>query len=94
MAMNLRWMGLVFGMMFGSAVLCYKAKATMYNFHFNNTEQGDNSTTTPTVIVNGQKGKDIKELKNLGQQQAKAEAEDEDKKINTDNETKNDLTSQ
>lgn len=33
------------------------AQAATYNFYFNNTEQGDNSTATPTVTMSGDKSK-------------------------------------
>lgn len=37
----------------GAIEIC--ASAATYNFYFNNTEQGDNSTATPTVTLNGDK---------------------------------------
>ena len=44
-----RWFTVVATGLFGGF---YLANAATYNFYFNGTEQGDNSTATPTVTVN------------------------------------------
>ncbi|MBS1983688.1 MAG: hypothetical protein JST16_05900 [Bdellovibrionales bacterium] len=38
--------------------LAYGARAAVYNLYFNNNEQGDNSTSTPSVVVKDGKDKD------------------------------------
>jgi len=45
-----KWVGLA-GIMVGSFMVSGVAFAATYNFYFNNTEQGDNSTATPNVTV-------------------------------------------
>lgn len=49
------WKWFAVGVSGSLGILCVTWGAT-YNFHFNNTEQGDNSTATPTVTV-GSDGK-------------------------------------
>jgi hypothetical protein len=42
---------LLVGLVIGLCGLAYVAWGATYNFYFNNTEQGDNSTATPSVTV-------------------------------------------
>ena len=44
-----RWFLVVSSGLLGGLLV---SRAATYNFHFNSTEQGDNSTATPTVIIN------------------------------------------
>ncbi len=50
------------------------ASAGTYNFYINNTEQGDNSTTTPTVTVKDGKGETSEVPKSDAKDEAKAPA--------------------
>ena len=59
--MSRKWIQL-YGWLVGATLVSFilgsKAYPATYNFYFNNAEQGDNSTSTPTVIVKD--GKQIK----------------------------------